>query len=336
MSRTFPEFASDWSGRLFLGHRKIIFSGTAGIAKNQQIHGLKICIALSGDFELSTNSGVRDKTCSAVIINAGVTHTIECKGNQVYLFYLLPESLSARNIRKEFLYDGRGNFYDIPKTLIEQFLPLQQIEKGYLLWNCQDAFNICDKVIAGLGKMRHRQFSSSSSLCDELGENVKRTIENIYAQIEAQILSGKFNKAKFTPSSLCAGSCKSEVEIKRFESIFKKETGISIEHFSRDLRMLAALKLYAVKELFRKTQEEKLLAALEDPTLTDEERSEIGKEIEALPRGVFLQDIAESLGFGSLPLFDYIIKSRLGISLTDLRGNTDFNSCLEKTNDKNP
>ncbi len=326
---------SEWAGAVFLKNRKVIFCGAAGTAIDQKIHGIKICIALNGDFEVSTNSGVGNKLCSAVIINAGVTHTIKCRGNHVFLLYLLPETLASISIRKEFLYDGRGEFYDIPKILIEQSLPLKKILQEYSSWDCEAAFKAADDVINGLGKIRGRQFSTSTKLSDNLSKNTKRTIRYIYDEIEAQILSEKFDESKFTLSAIARKLELGGEEIEHLKLVFRKETGISIEHFFRDIQMLAALKLYAFKEGLRTNQEDELIEALEDPTLTEEEREAIGERLDAIPRGVYLTEIAELLGFSSLANFGARIKSRLGISIADLRGGTNFYSCPDqKTEDE--
>jgi AraC-like DNA-binding protein len=307
------ESTSEWKGAVFMRWRRIIFVGEAGTAENQNIHAIKICIALNGDFKLSTDSGVRHKPCSAVIINAGVTHTIECGRNKIFLLYLLPETREARDLRREYLYDGRGQFYDIPKKLINESLPLQQILRSYENWHCQDVFNVCEEVVAGLGRIRHRQLSTSSNLSDEIGESVKQTIEYIYDKLEAGNFSGEFNKEKFNHAA------------------FKKETGISIERFLRDIQMLSALKFYANEEWFAKApqEERELVAKLDDPTLTEEEKAGIRDHLNTMPHRVLLTNIAASLGFRSLALFGFRIKSRLGISMADLRGNTNFYSCSE-------
>jgi AraC-like DNA-binding protein len=328
--------ASNWGGVLIIGNRRILFAGAAGTAKDQNIHALKICLALSGDFLLSTSSGVRDKPCSAVIINAGVTHTIECRNAKILLIYFLPETREARGLRAEYLYDGRGEFYDIPRELIEESLPVQRLLRNSPKWTCQDVFKVCDRVVAELMKIRRRQLSPSASfsLCDQLGKNVKRTIEYIYDELENQILRGKFNEERFTPSAIGKKLGLDEDKTKQLKSTFRKEAGISIEHYFRELQMLAALKLYAAKEWFRKTQEAELLTALANPMLTKEERDAIGEKLDALPRGVYLKEIAELLGFRSQALFNIRIKSRLGISIADLKGSTDFHSCLEQVHDE--
>jgi AraC-like DNA-binding protein len=132
---------------------------------------------------------------------------------------------------------------------------------------------------------------------------------------------------------------------KWLESKFREKTGTTIGHYFRDIQMLAALKLYAIteaprrdKERARKTKlkemkvkEQDLVKALDDPKLTEKERKKIGELLEESPKGTFLTQIAKSLGFGKpgkeLDNFDKRIISRLGVNISDLKGQSDFFYC---------
>lgn len=319
---------SQWDGSIFLWNTKVAFVGEAGDSENHAVHAIKICIALSGDFELSVNAEVEWSRYSAVIINAGITHSIKCGGGKIFLMYLLPEIEQARQLRWEFLNNGKGGVYDIPRELVEEFLPLSQILKIYSTKSCRKVSNICDEVIRGLGHMRRRQLSISSDLAAGLSGSVKRAIDYIYREINDQLKSRKFDEERFTDSVIASELHLTEVEAKRLEGLFKKETGISIGRFFRDIQMLAAIRLYANLERVRRAKELELLGKLEQPTLTENERKEIGLKLEEISKGILLTNIAESLGFGKLDKFDKRIKSRLGISISDLKGKSRFFDCM--------
>lgn len=321
--------AFEWNGSIFLWSKRAAFLGEAGTSENQTVHAIKICVALSGDFELGVNLEAEGRRYSAVIINAGITHTIKCDGAKIFLLYLIPETESSRALRWEYLNNGKGGVYDIPRELCEAFLPLPQILKTYGTSDCRKVSKLCDAVLSGLGRIRRRELSTSSDLAAELSESVKQTINHIYAKIDEQIKSRQFDEEQFSPSIIAGELGLKKKEIQRLEGSFRKETGISIGHFFRDIQMLAALRLYALDERTRKTKELELVAELDRSTLTQEERDEIGKELEKVSKGILLTHIAESLGFGGLDKFAHRIKSRLGISLSDLKGKSSFFACEE-------
>jgi AraC-like DNA-binding protein len=339
---------SQWNGNVFISRRRIIFVGQGGNTEEQTIHGIKICLALDGEFELIIGSKDKGDYYSAAIINAGITHLIKCNKSKIFLLYLLPESQEAREIRWEYLNNDKDNrkagVYDIPKELIEESLPfLPQILRDYSDWNCQKAFQESDKIIRSLGQIRRRDCSTSSALAEKLNESVKKTINYIYDEIEAQIKSEEFDLSRFETSVICREIKLSPRKVKWLENEFRNETGTTIGHFFRDIQMLAAFNLYAILEAPRRDKErarkdklkemglteEDLIKALEDPSLTPEERREIGELLEETPRGFYLTQIAKSVGFGELANFDARIKSRIGISYADLRGESNFFSCDE-------
>jgi AraC-like DNA-binding protein len=210
--------------------------------------------------------------------------------------------------------------------------------KDYSKWDCKKVFLECDNVICGLGKIRCRQISTSSDLAEKINGSVRKTINYIYTEIAAQLINPKFDLSRFETSVICSKINLPPNKTRWLENEFRKETGTTIGHFFNDIQMLAALKLYAVteaprrdKEKERKAKEKEMVKALENPTLTGKERERIGKLLEETPKGTFLTQIAKSLGFGKLDNFDKRIKSRLGISLSDLRGQSDFFSCEEET-----
>jgi hypothetical protein len=199
---------SQWNGNVIISQRRIIFIGQGGNTEKQSIHAIKICLPVSGDFELITDFGKeRGDYYSAVIIGAGITHTINCNGAQILLIYLLPESQEAREIRWEFLNNDKDNrkagVYNIPKEPVEESLPfLPRILRDYADWDCQKVFRECDNVIRGLGKMRRRQISTSSELAEKLNESVKKTINYIYTEIKTQIINQKLDLSRFEPSAI--------------------------------------------------------------------------------------------------------------------------------------
>jgi AraC-like DNA-binding protein len=318
---------SRWNGSIFLWSKRVIFVGEAGTSEDQTVHAIKICVALSGDFELSVNSEAEGKRYSAVIINAGITHTVKCDGAKIFLLYLLPETEEARALRWEYLNNGKGGVYDIPRELIEESLPLTQILENYSTQDCQKVSRICDEVLRGLGQIRRRQLSTSTDLTAELSENVRRAVEHIYAKMDEQVKSQRFDEKQFTDAAIARALGLSETEARRLKGQFREDTGIPTGRFFRDIQLLAALRLYAVNERSRQARERELLAELERPNLGEEEREEIGRTLEETSKGIFLKHIAESLGFRTLDKFDHRIKSRLGISLSDLKGNSSFFDC---------
>lgn len=319
----------EWNGSIFLWSKRIAFMGEAGTSENQTVHAIKICVALSGDFELCVDSEATGKRYSAVIINAGIKHTIKCDGAKIFLLYLLPETEASRELRWEYLNNGKGGVYDIPRELCEEHLPLQHILKIYGTSDCRKVSKICDAVLGGLGRIRRRELSASSDLSAELSESIRQAINHIYAKIDELIKSRRFEKEQFSPSVIAGELGLNKMEIKRLEGLFKKETGISIGHFFREIQMLAALRLFALDQRARKTKAIELVAELARPNLTEEEREEIGKELEKASKGILLTHIAESLGFGSLDKFDHRVKSRIGISISDLKGKSSFFACGE-------
>lgn len=324
---------SQWNGSIFLWSRKVIFVGEAGTSEDQTVHAIKICVALSGDFELSVNSEAEGKRYSAVIINAGITHTVKCDGAKIFLLYLLPETEAASALRWEYLNNGKGGVYDIPRELVEEFLPLTQMSQTYSAEDCPEVSNLCDEVLRGLGRIRRRQLPTSTDLAAGLSESVSRAINLVYTKINDQIKSQRFDEKQFADSVIAGELNLNEVEARRLKGLFRKETGISLDHFFRDIQMLAALRLYAVNEKVRRTKERELLEELERPGLGEKKREEIGRRLEEVSKGILLKHIAESLGFGTLSKFDHRIKSRLGISLSDLKGGSSFFACGERAGD---
>ena len=326
-----------WNGSIFfINRRRIVFVGEAGNSFNQTIHAIKICIALNGDFELITNSRAKGDRYSAAIINAGIPHTVKCDGTKIFLLYLLPETQEARELRWEYLNNDkdnrRGGVYDIPKELVEESLPfLQQMLQNYSTWDCRETSKYSDEVIRGLGRIRRRQLSTSSDLSEELNANVKKTIDYIYTEIEAQRKTQQFDLKRFKASVICREINLPLNKAEWLEKEFRKEAGTTIRHFFSDIQMLAALKFYAVTKEMRKTEEKKLLQELERPNITEEERIEIGERLDEIPTGIFLTQIAKLLGFGKLTNFDKRIKSRIGISIADLKGQSNFFPCEEET-----
>lgn len=325
---------SQWNGNVLISRRRIVFVGEAGNTEKQTIHAIKICVALTDDFELSVGSENKGNRYSAVIINAGITHAVKCDGSKIFLLYLLPETQEAREIRWEYLNNDKDNrkagVYDIPKELIEESLPfLPQILKAYSKWDCKKVFQECDNVIQGLGKIRRRQISTSSDLAEKINGSVKKVIDYIYTEIETQILNQEFDLNRFKTSVIFKEINLPLNKAGWLENEFIEETGTTIGHFFRDIQMLAALKLYAITEALRTEKEKELLKRLENPILTEEERKKIGKLLEEIPKGTYLKTIAKSLGFGTLTKFDKRIKSRLGINLSDLKGQSNFFSCEE-------
>lgn len=310
-----------WSGAAYLGRRRVVFLGKAGTARNQKIHAVKLCIALAGDFELSIEGGVQNRSCSAVVINAGVTHTIECPRSEnadgksaIILAYILPETQTARDLRAEYLYDGRGKFYDIPQKLVDEALPLRQILKEHETWDCHEAFAACDEIITGLGTIRARQFSTSLDLTNALDKDVRSAIRHIYDTAEDRSPGAKID------------------EIKCDRSLFREQTGISIEKFSIDVQMLIALRLYAdeVQAIEKGSPEEKrLMKELDDPGLTAEQRAKLNAQIDKLPHRVSLAKIADKRGI-SHSLLTQRNTAKLGIPLAQMRERTVFYTCPGK------
>jgi AraC-like DNA-binding protein len=337
-----------WNGDIFISRRRIIFHGQGGNTEEQSIHGIKICLALDGDFELILGSSDTGNYYSGVIINAGIPHVVKCNRSRILLIYLLPEMQISREIRYEFLNNDRDNpragVYNIPEELMEELRPIlpQKLRDG-LDWDCKEVFRQCDNVIRGLGKIRRRQISTSTELAERISGSVKKTIDYIYDEIEAQIKSGKLDLNRFEPSVICVEIGLPGDKTEWLENEFRKDTGITIGRYFRDIQMFAALNLYAIleaprrdKEIAREaklkemeTTEEELMKLLDDPDLTDEERREIGELLEEAPRGTSLTAIAKLLGFGEIDNLSPRIKSRLGISHADLRGQSYFFSCDE-------
>lgn len=327
---------STWNGLCFFSRRRIAFLGQAGNTTDQQIHGIKICLALERDFELIIEGHNEGAYHSAVIINAGVKHTFKCDGSKVFLIYLLPEIQSAQQIRWEFLNNDKDNcnagVYDIPKEFIKESLPfLPQVLREYSKWGgkCKKVFQECDNVLHGLGKIRRRQISTSTALAEKINGSVKKTINYIYNEIENQIKSSEFDLSRFGTSVICGEIGLPPNKVKWLEKVFKTETGITIGNYFRDIQMLASLNLYAVIEGLREDKEKELLEALKNPMLTEEERNKLGELLEEISRGTFVTPIADSVGFGDLSNFDARIRSRLGISHADLRGESKFYTCHE-------
>lgn len=319
---------SQWNGNIFLSRKRIIFVGEAGNTTNQNIHAVKICIALNGDFEFSDNSGAKGNRYSAVIINAGISHAIKCDGNQVFLIYLLPETVEADSLSREYLCGGRSSVYDIPRELIENALPLTEMRQACSEQDCGKVFEICDRVIRGLGKIRGREFSISSALNSKLSPNVQAIIEYIYSKIETQVLNGNFNQKDFKSPAIAAALGWKETGR---QHKFKSETGISVERFFRDIQMLASLKFYAVCESMRKAEIENLRERLNREDLNEAEQQRIWRRLKEIEKKTPLTKISDALGYGGLDRFSERIHSRLGISLTDIRGNSDFFSCEEQS-----
>jgi AraC-like DNA-binding protein len=331
---------SSWDGSVFfINNGRIVFIGAAGTAVDQAIHAIKICIALEGDFELITNSRAKGNRYSAVIINAGITHTIKCHGSKIFLLYLLPETQVAKEVRWEFLNNDKDNgsagVYDIPKSLVSEALPfLGEMLRGYSTWRCREASDYSDKVIRGLGRLRHRQLSTSSDLSEQLNEKVKRTIDYIYTEIQAQVIKQPFDLKRFTTPVICRKLKLPPGKVGWLNKEFKEETGVTIKHFFHDIQMHAALRLYAyseeiyaVTEKLKRVEESKLLQELKRTTITRKERAKLLRRLEEVPKKVLLTQIARTLGFGPLTNLGKRVFSRLGISMADLRGRSNFFSC---------
>ncbi|HEX8189586.1 MAG TPA: hypothetical protein VF586_14615 [Pyrinomonadaceae bacterium] len=358
--------SSPWDGSVFfLGRERVVFIGKAGTSVDQAVHAVKVCVALDGEFELAIGSGAVGRRHSAAIINAGLTHTVRCRGTRIFLLYLLPETRAARQLRWEYLNNDRdntaGGVYDIPKKLLAESLPfLQQMLRTYRAWECPDASRYAAKVIGGLGRLRHRQFTTSYGLGEQINDKVKQAIDYIHAEIEGQVKNQRLDLSRFETPAVCAGIDLSPDKAGWLEKVFRSETGTTIGHYFHDIQLLAALKLYATEkklhdldEEMRNAAERKLLQELKNSTISRRDAAELLERPDEVPKGVFLMQIAKSLGFGAparadgrvkggpdagedskalrraLTNFDHRVKSRLGINMADLRGRSTFFSCEE-------
>lgn len=333
---------SEWNGSVFFGgSERVVFVGEAGTSVNQAVHALKICIGLDGDFELLTGSNAEGDRYSAVIINAGVVHTVKCGGTKIFLLYLLPETGIARELRWEFLNNdkdnGRRGVYDIPKKLINESLPfIHEMLRGYPRWGCEDAVKYSVKVVGGLGRLRHRRFTASYELGAQLNDKVRKTIDYIFSEVEAQITEQPFDLNQFESPVICRRLGLPPNKVRWLEQEFRKETGVTIKHFFHDIQFLAALKLYAsageshsLDEEVRKSAERGLLEEMKKSTISEREVRELLTRPDELRKGVLLTRIAATLGFGKLTNFDKRVKSRIGINMADLRGKSKFFTCEE-------
>lgn len=297
--------SSEWNGSVFIWRKRVLFVGGAGTSKNQTVHAIKICVALSGNFELRTDTGAKGKHFSAVIINAGIKHTVVCNGADIFLLYLLPESDEAMKLRQEYLNNGKSGVYDIPRELIDESLPLPKMRRNHLKRDCTEASEVCDEVILGLGKIRRKQLSTSSDLSEALDDKVRKVInyiyDNIYFETDIRQRSQRIKKEQFEPSVIGRKLGLSEEEMSNVEATFKKkkEVGISIEHFFREIQLLSTLRQYAIEEM-------------------DESRD----------KDTRLKGIAELLDITHDDL-SHRIRSRLGISHSDLKGGSSFLACKE-------
>jgi hypothetical protein len=295
---------SEWNGSLFIWPKRVLFVGEAGTSENQTVHAIKICVALGSDSELRIESGAIVKRFSAVIINAGIKHTVICNQAEIFLLYLLPESDEAIKLRQEYLNNGRSGVYDVPRELIEQSLPLQTMRRKHLERDCKKASKVCDEVIRGLGTIRRKPLSTSSDLSDTLHGDVKRVIgqiyDDIYFETDIRRRSQRIKKEQFEPSAIGRKLGWKAKQTRRVEAIFRKEVGISIKRFFREIQLLSALRQYAIQEM--------------EGTMYKE---------------THLKEIAGLLDC-SLSLLDKRISSRLGINLSDLKGGGSFFACQEK------
>jgi hypothetical protein len=292
----------EWNGSIFIWRKRVLFVGKAGTSKDQIVHAIKICVALNGNFELSIDSGSQVKNFSAVIINAGINHTVICNGAEIFLLYLLPESDEAIKLRQEYLNNGKSGVYDIPRELIEESLPLPKMRRNHLKRDCTKASGICDEVIRGLGKIRRKPLSTSSQLSDKFDDNVKRVIyyiyNNIYFETDMRRRSQRIKKEQFKLSAIGSALSLSEKEMSKIKARFKEQVGISIEHFFRDIQLLSALRQYAIEEM-------------------------------RMDKDAHLNEIAKLLDIKPDNLSRRVL-SRLGINHADLKDGR-FYACEEKT-----
>jgi hypothetical protein len=287
---------SSWSGSVFIGNRRILFVGQAGTSTNQAVHAIKICVAFNGQFELAVGGEERGKQYSAVVVNADIKHTVICNGADIFLLYLLPETEEAMRVRREYLNRGNSPVSAIAKDSVVELLGEQQVLQNYWKWGCGIARSKCEDVIRGLGAIRSKELSPSTSLSSSLSADVARTVEYIFSELNAVAQRRReYSKDRFEPSVIAVEAGTTE----KIDSRFKERVGISIDHYHNDIQLLFALKLYAVSEKKRGD----------------------------------LKRIAGLIGIGDSDDFSHRVRSRLGISHSDLQGGTFFFECRDLDGD---
>lgn len=103
-----------WQGNVFLSQDYGLYLGHAADTSWHATHAIKIAISWTGQFRIATQDNNWHYT-QAAMIAADTNHRLDGSGNQLALFYLVPETSLARNITGEYL---QKEIIDLPQATV--------------------------------------------------------------------------------------------------------------------------------------------------------------------------------------------------------------------------
>lgn len=235
---------AEWNGSVIVWPKRILFVGEAAKSRVHASHTLMIVIACGGTFKLKIGPKGRWQSFTAAMIDAGTEHCMDGKmGDEgedfVAIIHLLPETLEARELRREYL--AKRGWYGIPTGPARRLSKRLEGLKNYRQLKCKAANEFCEQVIGGFID------SPSTRLDREVDPQVRRAIDELYARVAHRLKHGRSPKDFFTASSVAAAihlpeTGKGGEELARMlKRKFRESTGASFNQYVKLLRFRATL-----------------------------------------------------------------------------------------------
>lgn len=216
----------DWSGRVFLWQEQALFIGAAAKTSLHASPGIKICVALDGDFGLRTSEYSSWQSFRSAMIAPGQIHAIDGRGNELALLVLAAEAEVAQPLAPIYLNRGVSEIAPVVlRNLFSLFADFAQLD-GIRF----EAAEVCRQMVHSLEPGPRKKLMMG--VAPLLDPRVSRTVERLHEQAERDASIGE----------IAAQVALSE---SRFSHLFSDQLRVSPRRYLLWLRLREALQLLA-------------------------------------------------------------------------------------------
>ncbi|HRH45298.1 MAG TPA: AraC family transcriptional regulator [Pyrinomonadaceae bacterium] len=211
----------NWRGKVFLWQEQALFLGEASNTSFHASPGIKIIIALDGEFLLKTSEDGEWQNFKSAIVAPGQFHKINGRNNKLALIVLVPEAKVSQPLLPIL---SRKGISRIPVGVVQNFLPIFE-EFDKMSVESVESEKICRKMFEKIK-------NGEKLLSAEIDKRISKSIERLRQESENQV----------SVSEVAANVALSE---SRFSHLFTEQVGVSVRRYQLWLRLREAIHLLA-------------------------------------------------------------------------------------------